>query len=173
MEDTISKFLNIKAIKEKDLKDVYNIPKDHTNKLRVSSRDGYGNRQDGIYNSFYGKKHTDESKALISKKAKERDWSHLMGRKFSYEHRKNLSDAMKGKPSPRKGKTPWNKGISTSEETKKKISEAKTGVKRSAAAKKAISEAAKNRKRKICEVCGKDLDVSNYARWHGVNCKNG
>ena len=31
----------------------------------------------------------------------------------------------------------------------------------------------KKQKRIICEVCGKDLPINAYARWHGNNCKFG
>ena len=41
-------------------------------------------------------------------------------KKLSDEHRRNLSEA-------HKGKTTWNKGISMKEDTKRKLSEAKKG----------------------------------------------
>jgi len=37
--------------------------------------------------------------------------------------------------------------------------------------KKLLSEKAKNRSKKECPHCSKFVDVSNYARWHGSNCK--
>lgn len=33
------------------------------------------------------------------------------------------------------------------------------------------SEMAKKRKRVICEHCNNEYDVSNYTRWHGINCR--
>lgn len=47
-----------------------------------------------------------------------------IGKKHSAKTRKNISVAMKGK---NKGKSPWNKGISPSEETRKKMSETMKG----------------------------------------------
>lgn len=37
---------------------------------------------------------------------------------------------------------------------------------------KKIAEKAKNREKKECPHCNKIVDLSNYARWHGDNCKN-
>jgi hypothetical protein len=48
----------------------------------------------------------------------------LKGSSFSEDHRKNLSEAMKGRVAP-------NKGVPHSEETKSKISKSLTGVPRS------------------------------------------
>ncbi len=31
----------------------------------------------------------------------------------------------------------------------------------------------KKQKRVVCEVCGKDLPINSYARWHGKNCRFG
>lgn len=37
--------------------------------------------------------------------------------------------------------------------------------------KEKMSKAMKNREKKICPHCGKTVDISNYARWHGKKCK--
>ena len=64
---------------------------------------------------------------------------HNKGRKFTEEHRKNLSESHKGKhlsenhrkklSEANKGKATWNKGKSMTEETKQKLSEALKGHK--------------------------------------------
>jgi hypothetical protein len=68
---------------------------------------------------------------------------------FTDEWKKNLSDACKGR-------TPWNQGITHSDETKK-----------------LMSTLAKNRDKKECPHCHKLIaGPSNFSRWHGNNCKN-
>lgn len=47
------------------------------------------------------------------------------GIKLSDDHKKKIAMARKGKSSGMKGKIPWNKGKTTSDEVKKKISVAK------------------------------------------------
>lgn len=47
------------------------------------------------------------------------------GSHLSEEHKKKISETLKGRPSPMKGKKPWNTGKHLSEETKRKISESK------------------------------------------------
>lgn len=71
---------------------------------------------------------------------------YLKGKKLSEEHKRKLSESLKGKPGPNKGKKfseetkrklseslkgklAWNKGIPLTEETKRKMSEAKKGKK--------------------------------------------
>lgn len=34
-----------------------------------------------------------------------------------------------------------------------------------------LRERAKNRSKKVCSHCGKNVDASNFKRWHGDNCK--
>lgn len=75
-----------------------------------------------------GKHHSEESKRKMSEahKGKSAYWN--IGRHPSEETRKKLSEVHKGKPSGRKGKPAWNKGKKCgpiSEETKRKLSEAK------------------------------------------------
>lgn len=90
-----------------------------------------------------GHKHSDDTKKKISDSNK--------GRKLSEEHRQKL----KGKKSPMKGRTPWNKGKKLpplSEDAKKKMSEAKKGHKCSDETRKKMSETRKlywENKRKI------------------------
>jgi hypothetical protein len=83
----------------------------------------------------------------------------LKGKRFSEEHKKNLSIAHKGQCTSlgfkhtleqikknsegHKGQVSWNKGKPMTEEQKRKISLAQTGTKRSDTAKKKMSEAQK------------------------------
>ena len=108
-------------------------------------------------------------------------WS---GKHLSIEHRKKISEGLKGK-------NIWSKGSKHSEETKRKISESEKGRKISEETKKKMSLASKGKPkseehkekcrmanlgrkapRKICEYCGKDVAVNIYARFHGKKCKN-
>lgn len=50
----------------------------------------------------------------------------------------------------RKGKEPWNKGVTGAQVAWNKGIKSKT---------------------KYCKHCGRDIDVGNYVRWHGDNCK--
>jgi hypothetical protein len=122
-------------------------------------------------NAFYGQRHTEESKKLMSESAKKRG-SNRTGTFHTEETKQKIREKAIGRPSPRKGVDPWNKGIATSEETKKKISESKKGKPRDAETKRKLSEARKNAPKLTCPHCGKQADSANYKRWHGDNCKS-
>lgn len=130
---------------------------------------GRTSSQHGKLNPWYGQKHSPETKKLLSELAKKR--KKRSGFKHSEETKEKMRQKKLGKPSNRKGHTPWNKGIATTDEIKRKMSEAKTGVKRSDQARAAISESAKKRKKLTCIHCNKILDPVNYSRWHGDRCK--
>ena len=161
-QDSISQHLgltpNIALFKE--LKHLP-LPKDSIN----------SNRQDGCFNNNYGKKHSAEVRKKLSEKAKERKIHPMSGKKHSEETRKKISQSCMGRVSPRKGVEPWNKKVPMSQNVKEKISLSKTGVKRTIEEKKAISKGAKNRIRYTCTHCNKNVDASNYSRWHGLKCK--
>lgn len=138
----------------------------------------------GRISPFKGKTHSNETKKILSNKAKghkrntqevvekiveSRKWythSEETKQKISdsnkgktvihtEETKQKISDKMKGRiPVWLKGKTAHNNGVPHTEETKKKI-----------------SDRAKNRHPKTCEHCYKSISPSNYARWHGDNCK--
>lgn len=159
MIDYISNSLNLTPISE----DIYsNYPEPDKNEY---------NRQDGKFNAHYGKTHSEESKRIMSEKAKNRI-SNRIGKLHSEESKEKIRKKAKGRPSARKGKDPWNKGLETDQLTKQKISEANTGKKRSQDFKNLISEKAKNRTPIICEHCEKSVSPGNYSRWHGNKCKN-
>ncbi len=54
-------------------------------------------------------------------------------------------------------------GYTHSKETRRKISIANKG--------KALGNNLKNRPKKKCPHCKRDIDISNYARYHGEKCK--
>lgn len=116
---------------------------------------------------MYGKTHSEETKQKMSSSGK--------GRIFSEEHRQNLSKANKGKPHPKL------RGRKLSEETKQKIRDNRPntngennpmfGKTQSEETKQKIREKALTRPKVICEYCNKEILKTNYARWHGDNCK--
>jgi hypothetical protein len=74
----------------------------------------------GSGNPFYGKTHSDETKAILSEKSKEGGPSSAKGRKRSDETKRKISESRRGENNPNYGKSP-------SEETKQKISIANSG----------------------------------------------
>lgn len=63
--------------------------------------------------------------------------------------RRKLSKALTGENHPNFGKPSWNRGKKASIETRQKM---------------------RNRERKTCPHCGKNVVVTMYARWHGERC---
>ena len=91
----------------------------------------------GIFNSFYGKKHTEESKALMLR----------FGPKHSDEHKAKLSERMKGNKigiNPKTGKA-WTYGSKLSQEHKDKVSKTLTGKSHNNETKAKMSAAHKER----------------------------
>jgi hypothetical protein len=122
----------------------------------------------GINSYCYGKHLSEETKRKIGNAHK--------GKKISDEMKKTLSMKLSGENNPNYGKH-------HTEEAKKKMSE-KTkerykngfenfmkGKNHTKKTKKEMSKKAKNRAKKECPYCNKIVDVSNYSRWHGKNCK--
>lgn len=112
-----------------------------------------------------------------------------------YEHiRKQLSASMKGENNPMFGKPAPNRGVTHSEETRRKLSEAnkrhfatnpgtllgvpmrestkeKLRRPKTETAKQAMSVAARKKPRIVCLHCGRSFTTSNHTRWHGSKCK--
>lgn len=166
MKDLISKYLNITPLQDDEWDAFIELYREI---LQVKGRGS----QKGNLNSHYGKHHTKETKLILSEFAKERKVHGMQGKKHSEETKKIISEKSKGRTSPMKGVTPWNKGVKMQTETKEKIRQKKIGKPLSLETKNKLSESSKNRKRKICENCEKQFDASNYARWHGIRCKYG
>lgn len=90
--------------------------------------EGAGSGED---HPFFGKHHSEESRAKISEAKK--------GKHFSDEHKMKIGEANKGKTSPRKG-------AHLSESTKHKMSEARKGKRHSEETRRKMSEAQKRRR---------------------------
>jgi NUMOD3 motif len=102
--------------------------------------------RNGDKNSFYGKSHSEETKAKLAKYASEQ-WKN---KPKSEEHKKKIADSLTGVP--------------FSEERKKKISEAKRG--------KPAHNKGKPANKFICLHCSREIGgESNFKKWHGENCK--
>lgn len=94
------------------------------------------------------------------------------GKKFSEEHRKNLSISHMGKSPSNKGKkrgTSWNKGVPWSEESRKKMSETRKGRKLSEETKKKIS--ASNKGKKHSEESKEKIGKASKKRWENGEMK--
>ena len=89
------------------------------------------------------------------------------GRKLSDEHRNKISNKLKGRTSPMKGKTHigWNKGMHHSEETKRKISEAAKGHKPSFCRPRTEEEKEKMR----AKIKGRKLNLTENERLARAN----
>ena len=59
-----------------------------------------------------------------------------------------------------------------SEETRRKLSDARKGKIHSAETRKKMAKARKNRTKKTCPVCNKTMNIGNYKQYnHGEACK--
>ncbi len=104
----------------------------------------------------------------------------MNNRKYGWLKRK-MYMILSQRVSPTKGRSPWNKGKTTSEETKKKQSIAKQGVtppdctgrinSKNHNDKISIAKSGKKRIKLLCIHCNKEIAAGNYTRWHGNNCK--
>ena len=97
-----------------------------------------------------GKRRTDETKARMSDSARRRPPREPMSEAL----KEQISQKLKGRPSPMKGRDAHNKGIKLSSEEKdsryqKYLESSQTQ----------------------CEHCNRSMMRSNYARWHGSKCK--
>jgi len=125
---------------------------------------------EGELNSFYGKKHTKETKEKISQ-TKKRQYATgevvhpLLGVGHSEETKQKLSEHMSSDKNHFLGKK-------QSQETIKKRVAKLTGRKMSDEAKSRISLGAKNRKKIQCPSCGREGLPSNMKRWHFDNCRH-
>jgi hypothetical protein len=165
MKDKIHKALNITPLQNEQWE---NIIETFREILKVKGRGS----QKGKLNSHYGKKHSEETKKILSEKAKSRKTHGFQGKTHSEETRELISEKVKGRVSPMLGKEPWNKGSKMPDGFGEKIRQKKLGKKRSEETKEKLRVSSKNRKRLTCEHCRKNVDISNFVRWHGDKCKN-
>ena len=120
-------------------------------------------RVSGEGNPRYGHRYTDEEKAALSlfKKGDKNPMYGLKGPdhpahgyKWTEERKVVHKEYLKDNH-PMRGKE-------HSEEYKRQMSESRSGDKN--------PNYGKPRQRRVCEVCGKDVDVGNYGRYHGEKC---
>lgn len=130
-------------------------------------------RMSGTGNPFFNKQHTEQARERMSKAKKGKTYEEIHGTVLGNEMRERRRIETTGKI--------------RSDETKEKIRQLKLGKSRDPALMKAIGEKLKGRKqstetiekkrltreanKQVCEFCKKELSLSNYTRWHGVNCK--
>lgn len=127
----------------------------------------------GPNNSFFGKKHTEETKKKMSESR--RKWSYteehlekfrnrispMTGKTHSDKTRERLSEIGKLRRPSQKTKektsaTLLSLNLKRSDETKEKMRQSKLGI---------------IHPRKTCEHCRKEITVAMFTRWHGNNCK--
>lgn len=105
----------------------------------------------GENNPFYGKKHTPETIAILSEKAKARDPA---TRKHSDETKKKMSKSGIGKHTKHNGENHYNFGKTASEATKQKMRDSHA------------------KRREICPFCGKVCSQNRTKAKHFDNCKH-
>lgn len=107
-----------------------------------------------------GRKHTDVTKKKISE-SRLGEKHHMYGKSLSEEHRRKISES--------------NKGKKHTDDARQKMSElrkGKKGVSKTEEQKKRISEIMKNRPHATCTVCGKSGYNNNlFTKHHFDNCK--
>lgn len=120
----------------------------------------------GEGNPMFGKIHSNETKEKMSDKAKKRIVSETTKEKMSESH-KGKNNAMYGKThtdEARKRISDGNKGIGAGENNNF------YGKTHSDQTKQRLAEARRGQPKLKCH-CGKEVDPSNFKRWHGNNCK--
>lgn len=157
----------------KTRKEAFLIEENIVNENFVASEKTYNMALGGGSSGMWGKKQPESQKIKVSMA--------LKGKKRSKKSIENQRESLL-KTIHAEGYVNKNKGKRTSLEIRQKISKNHHDVsgsnnpmwnkKHSNYTKQKLRVAAKNRSRLICDHCGKESDVSNYARWHGDNCKN-
>lgn len=126
----------------------------------------------GENNPFFGKKHTLETKKIISNSQignKKR-----LGKQHSLEAKKKISEGTIKRFENQTEKDNISKklkGRKLSEETKLKMSAVRKGVNKSEEHKRKISESNINAEKIECVHCGKQMHRGLHNRWHGDNCR--
>jgi len=98
--DRIAKILQIPPLSDEELLE---LEKECSETLKFSK-----NNQKGVLNSHYGRKHSEETKFIISCSAKNN--KRRVGKKHTENSKLKMRESALNRPSNRKGKSPWNKG---------------------------------------------------------------
>ena len=122
MIDKFAIALNIDPLSQDELMEI-----DSFIEIVKSNPELFIENQRGCKNNHYGHKHTEETKRILSEKAKNRP--KVFGRFHSEETRKKISQSRKGIKSNRDYSNPWNKGKKHTPETIEKMRLAKLGKK--------------------------------------------
>lgn len=139
---------------------------------RQKHAEAHSIRQTGKNNSFFGKKHSDETRKKMSNAKKGKSYSEIYGE----EEGKIMKERRRVETTGKK----------RSGETKEKIRQSKIGKKRDPELMKRIGDKLRGRKRSAeiinktketirinsicCEHCGKTVSKGNHTRWHGSKC---
>lgn len=123
MSDTLANVLQISPLSSEKLLEI-----DAFIKNVKFNPELFSENQTGSNNNHYGCKHTDETKRIISEKAKNRP--KIYGRKLSDETKRKISASKTGIKSNRDYSNPWNKGKKHSPQTIEKMRLAKLGKKK-------------------------------------------
>ena len=141
------------------LKQPVDVPKE----VRLKMGQAQKNRFKDSSGTFLGKKHSDSTRKRMSEAA---------SKPKSLKWKESASKNRTGRAAP-------NKGVSHTEETKKKISQAMLGEKNPFFGKTHTAEQRERKRqeklaapKKICYHCNKEVDAMNYGRWHGDSCKS-
>ena len=134
----------------------YKTPKEYE-RIRIIASKELSKRFSGKNHPFYGKKHSEKSKRMMSnsrtglrhsEETKEK-MSHWRRKNTSNSVKKKISESLKGEKNPSYGKT-------RSKEFKEKVSTKQKGI---------------PKKKEKCYVCGKEIAVHLINRYHNENCK--
>lgn len=124
-----------------------------------------------IISPFAGNKHTEETKALMSKARQGKDNGKRRGTVNTPEHRRKISKSLTGKPRSKEACeaiSKGNKGKPKSQEHRKNISESKKGTRLSNITRSRMSEVRRGKPKPkfVCLIHNKkELDKANYTKW--------
>lgn len=110
------------------------------------------------------------SMSEITKKNHELKVIGMYGKKQSDRQKQIVSEKMKGVPKSKKSIEKQKQSIRITLDDPSYI-HPNTGRKANEETLKRMSDAVKNRPKKTCPHCGILMDLANYARYHGDNCK--
>lgn len=102
--DTIAELFNVQGLSDDELLEI--------NEFVVSERGvSVWNNQSGTMNNHFGHRHSAETRALLSQRAKQRKVHSRQGKTHSEETKAKMRAAKLGKSLPKpEGYVPWNKG---------------------------------------------------------------